>query len=64
MYIKNITSIENLGILYHADIPRPERKLTLLYDPPPFYSKKKDDIVVLATSSFGARHWTLPCFEV
>ena len=61
--MRNITKISNLRWLIKHD-EFSTSKIELLTDPKPFYSRKRGEMIVFATSTFGPKGWTLPCFEV
>ena len=63
--MKNITSCQNLSLLFKYDPTRNSRKkINYLKNPEPFYSEQKDQIIVWASSQFGKKSWELTMFEV
>ena len=61
--MRNVTKVSNLQWLIKYD-EHSANKVEILSDPKPFYSRKKGEMIVYASTTFGAKGWTLPCFEV
>lgn len=62
-FMRNVTKVSNLHWLVKYD-EHLTNKIELLNEPKPFYSRKKGEMIVFASSTFGPKNWSLPCFEV